>query len=331
MFLGLLLGVLTVGKPLRNVNALVAYAKRKVLLAGISIGIAVLALGLVISGMILRPIRTLTAYAQAVRDGHRVTLPPLGRSEIGTLGAAFEAMCDALEGKQYVEHYVQTLTHEIKSPLAAIQGAAALLQEAMPPEHRQRFVHNIQLEARRIHTLIEKLLLLAALENRKAIDAVEVVPLGAIVQEVQDSLLPLITAKDLRLELHGEVCASFQGEPFLVRQAVANLLHNAVEFTPRAGRITLTVHRDAAAVTMTVHDSGPGIPAYAAARVFERFYSLPRPDTGKKSSGLGLSLVREVAVLHGGTVTLTNAPGGGAVARLSFPLIPPDAPRHSVA
>ncbi|HQK88790.1 MAG TPA: ATP-binding protein, partial [Acidobacteriota bacterium] len=72
-----------------------------------------------------------------------------------------------------------------------------------------------------------------------------------------------------------------------------------------------------------VHDSGPGIPAYALDRVFERFYSLPRPDTGAKSTGLGLALVREAVALHGGSVELANHPSGGTLATLRLPLAPP--------
>lgn len=190
---------------------------------------------------------------------------------------------------------------------------------------RARFVQNIQSEAQRLHTLIETMLLLAALENRKAILEVERLSLGDLLQQVHNSLLPLLIAQGLTLRLCGALDTVLSGEGFFVRQAVLNLLHNAIEFTPRGGCIAVSVERDATTVTLVVQDSGPGIPAYALARVFERFYSLPRPDTGKKSSGLGLSLVQEVAALHGGSVTLTNAPEGGAVARLSFPLTGPGA------
>jgi two-component system sensor histidine kinase CreC len=77
-------------------------------------------------------------------------------------------------------------------------------------------------------------------------------------------------------------------------------------------------------VELTVANDGPHIPAYALDRVFDRFYSLPRPETGEKSSGLGLTFVREVALLHGGKVTITNQPGSGVKATLRLPVSPPD-------
>ena len=314
------IGVLSLGKPTRNVNTLVASAKRKILLAGTATGVAIVAVGLLLSSMTLRPMHRLTTYARAVRDGQRLPLPPLGRSEIATLGQAFEAMRDALEGKQYIEHYVQTLTHEMKSPLAAIHGAAELLQEeTMLPGQRQRFVHNIQSEAQRLLTIVEKLLLLAAVENCKALQAVARLNLWTLATAVRESFDAVLLAKRITCTIHGTPDATFPGDDFFVRQALANLLQNAVQFTPQGGTIRLTVNADAATVSLVVQDSGPGIPPYALGRVFERFYSLPHPDTGKKSSGLGLSLVREVAVLHAGTVTLHNHAEGGAVACLSFP------------
>ena len=318
-----IIGVVSVGKPTRNVNQFVASARRKILFAGFATGVAMLLVGLVMSGTVTRPLRRLTDYAQAVRDGQRITLPPLGRSEIGTLGQAFEEMRDALEGKQYVEHYVQALTHEIKSPLAAIQGAAELLQEDMPAVRRKQFLHNIGSEAQRIQAVIDKLLLLSSLETRKAIEDVDIINVYTLLQDVQRGLMPLVTARGQQLELYGSTTAEICGDAFLVRQAAANLLINAIEFTQPGGTITATVQENDHSVSLSVQDNGPGIPDYALQRVFERFYSLPRPSTGKKSSGLGLSLVYEVATLHGGDITLANAHEGGGVARLTLPHMPP--------
>ncbi|MEE8303543.1 MAG: two-component system sensor histidine kinase CreC, partial [Candidatus Tectomicrobia bacterium] len=317
---GDIVGVLSVGKPTHNVNQFVKRAERKTLVAGAITGLAVIVVGFLISDRILRPIQRLTRYAQTVRDGARVTLPRLGRSEIRTLGGAFEEMRDALEGKQYVETYVQILTHEIKSPIAAIQGATELLKEDIPPIQRERFLDNILRETQRMQTVVDQLLLLSSLENRKAIQEVGDVDLAGMVQEVRLGLDTLLTAKQITFEHHTDNLPTFQGEPFLVRQAVANLLQNAVDFTPVGGAIVATVRQAEASIELEVQDNGPGIPAYAQHRIFERFYSLPRPDTGRKSSGLGLSLVQEIVLLHGGTVQLRNAAHGGTIAWIRFPM-----------
>jgi two-component system sensor histidine kinase CreC len=109
------------------------------------------------------------------------------------------------------------------------------------------------------------------------------------------------------------------GENFLLRQALSNLLDNAIAFSPDGGRITLLLETAAGKHTLIVRDQGTGIPDYALPHIFERFYSLARPGTQRKSSGLGLPFVKEVVALHGGEVVLCNLPVGGVEARLSLP------------
>jgi two-component system sensor histidine kinase CreC len=111
-----------------------------------------------------------------------------------------------------------------------------------------------------------------------------------------------------------------KGERFLLAQAVGNLVQNALEFSPPESVVTVAVARDGTTLLVTIEDSGPGVPVFALDKVFDRFYSLPRPDTGRKSSGLGLSIVREIAALHGGEIILENRVSGGVRARLKLPV-----------
>ena len=112
---------------------------------------------------------------------------------------------------------------------------------------------------------------------------------------------------------------TLSGNAFLLHQALENLVQNAIEFSPRGGTVRVEVTPERDRVTVSVTDEGPGIPDYALDRIFDRFYSLGRPDTGKKSTGLGLNLVREVAKSHGGTMRVVNRPEGGALAELTLP------------
>jgi two-component system sensor histidine kinase CreC len=314
-------GVLSVGKPTRAANLFVTRSRSMIRNGALVVGTVIVLVSLLLSGMITRPIQKLMNYAQAVRDGRRVELPELGGSEIGELGGAFDEMRDALEGKRYVERYVQSLTHEIKSPLAAIRGAVELLREDMTPKQREHFLDNIESEGGRLHAVVEKLLLLASLESRKALHDIEPLDLGDIVEDTLRGLGPLLQKKGLQTDFLSEGRARFDGDRFLVRQAVVNLVMNAVEFSPEGGSIELRVRRTPDdSIEFTVRDQGPGVPEYARERIFERFYSLKRPDTGRKSSGLGLALVREVAELHGGSIFIDNAPEGGTNASLSFPV-----------
>ena len=108
-------------------------------------------------------------------------------------------------------------------------------------------------------------------------------------------------------------------DEYLLEKAVVNLLQNAIAFAPAKGKVSATLQEQRDSIVLRVEDDGPGIPDFAQARMFERFFSLPRPDTGKKSSGLGLALVREIATLHRGSIELRNGASGGAIAELVLP------------
>jgi two-component system sensor histidine kinase CreC len=270
-----------------------------------------------------RPVRRLTAHVRRVARGERVPLPTGGSPEIATLGRAFEEMRDALENRKYVESYVQTLTHEMKSPVAAIRGAAELLREEVPAPQRERFLANIQAEAGRLENIIERLLALAAIESRKNLEAPSPLPVAAIVREVCANLEGSAQTRGVKLQVSEFDQLSVLGEAFLLEIALTNLLQNAIDFSPTGTSIHVELRRVSdwsRPVQITIEDEGTGIPDYALPRVFERFYSLQHPATGRKSSGLGLCFVRESVELHGGTVSIENRPDGrGVRATLRFP------------
>ncbi len=133
-----IIGVLTVAKPTGNIWYFLKQARLQII-ATAFLTLAVAALfSYLLALWLTGPIRKLTRYARAVTEGSDAARPKLGSSEIGMMGDAFYRMQDALEGKNYVEQYIQNLTHEMKSPLSAIRGAAELLEEPMPPEQQQR-------------------------------------------------------------------------------------------------------------------------------------------------------------------------------------------------
>jgi len=318
---GTIVGVLSVGKPMTSINAFLKTARPEILrIAGLSALVAV-ALSLLVSWWVSRQIQTLIAYANDVRDGRRVDFPDLARTELKEMGQAFDKMRESLEGKKYVEQYVQTLTHEIKSPLSAIRGAAELLQEEMPAADRGRFLANIRNEAERIQDLVERMLKLSELETRKSLESLERVALAPLVRSVLEAKAPMLSARQLGVETALDERAAVQGDPFLLHQALSNLLQNAIDFSPVGGTIALRCEIAAGRVSLSVEDQGPGIPDYARDKIFEKFFSLKRPDTGKKSTGLGLNFVREVAILHEGAIRLENLPSGGFRARLQLPVL----------
>lgn len=213
------------------------------------------------------------------------------------------------------------LTHELKSPLAAIRGAVELLDGEMPAAQRQRFVANIEQESARMQQLIERLLHLAQVEQRQCLEKQVRVPLRALVESLLQAQMARIEAAGLQIESHVGAALSARGEAFLLGQALANLLDNALDFTPPGGLIRFSAEARAGQIELRLCNQGEAIPDYALARLSERFYSLPRPGSGCKSSGLGLDFVEEVMQLHGGELHIGNV-AGGVEARLRLPLFP---------
>ncbi|MGY1450410.1 two-component system sensor histidine kinase CreC [Pseudomonas chlororaphis] len=315
---GRIIGVVTVAKPNSSLQPYVDRTERRLLWYGAGlIGLGLL-FGALLSWWLSAALRRLTGYAQAVSEGRRAELPHYRGGELEQLATAVEDMRTQLEGKAYVERYVHTLTHELKSPLAAIRGAAELLQSDMPGEQRARFVSNIDSESARMQHLIERLLNLALVEQRHGLEEREAVPLADLANQVLDSQKARIEGKGLQVEQRIDPGLKLSGEAFLLRQALGNLLENALDFTPAGGVLRLSASRVGDQLRLSLFNQAEPIPDYALARLTERFYSLPRPDSGRKSTGLGLNFVEEVVQLHGGQMRIGNVEGGVEVT-LQFP------------
>ncbi|MBI2512626.1 MAG: two-component system sensor histidine kinase CreC [Opitutae bacterium] len=333
---GGLVGWVGVGRPLATVVEGVTRARWRLVFWAGAIALGMVVVGWWVSARLVRSLERLTEHARAVRDGRASQAPTSRAREIAELATAFEQMRDALEGRQHVERYTQVLAHEVKAPLAAIRGAAELLDETMPEEQRRKFLANIRAESARIQAIVDRLLELSSLEARKQLTRVEPLAAAALAEEAAGVMRGAFAAAGvaLRVEAGDAGGAQVRGERVLLREALVNLLQNALDFSPRGSEVVLRVDdasdgpREAAGanavaaggrVEFSVEDRGAGVPDYALPRVFERFYSLPRPGTERKSTGLGLALVREIAHLHGGEARLENRDAGGARAVLCVP------------
>ena len=310
---------LVLSRSFRNVNAVIWSERKK--LAGIALVIAGLMMvaGWWIAARLTLSLERLTVYARGVRDGRPVPPPRSRAAEIAALAQAFEEMRDALEGRQHAERYTQALAHEVKAPLAAIRGAAELLGEDVPAAQRDKFLGNIRSEGARIQQIVDRLLELSSLEARKALGQTEAIDVAALMTEAAEVLRPACAGANVALKV-GAGAGVLRGERVLLREALVNLLQNALDFSPAGSTVGFSAVVTADRIVFAVGDEGPGVPDYALPRVFERFYSLPRPGTARKSTGLGLALVREIAHLHGGDATLANGPAGGAIATLWVPV-----------
>lgn len=319
---GEIAGVVSVYKPQRTLMAFVHEARRYLRKVALATLIGVLLAGLLLSHWVTRPLDELKGYALAVSRGERPKPPrPPGR-HLRVLAEAVDRMRDALEGRKYVEHYVQSMTHEMKSPIAAIGATAELLHEDLPPGQRAKFLDNLRSETERLQRLVARLLALSSLESRKSLEKPEIVDISSVVRRACNEAEARAAAANVVIHLEEGASCPVAGDEFLLESALDNIVQNAIEFSPPGGTVSVRITSDAGSVSVVVEDEGEGIPAYALDKVFDRFYSLPRPATGRKSTGLGLCFVREAALLHGGTASVANrADRRGARATLTLPTI----------
>jgi two-component system, OmpR family, sensor histidine kinase CreC len=315
-----IIGSVTVAKPNRTVEPFIRRASESLGRLGLGATLVGLAMGAALSIWLSRTIRRLTDFANQVADGKRSEVPSLPGNELRHLAESLEAMRQKLEGKGYVEQYVHTLTHELKSPLSGILGATELLMTPNLSERDARLLGNIRTETARLLSMSERLLSLAELEHRKSLEPRENIELAGLVSEIEASFRDRFETAGITWNARPENVV-VSGERFLLCQAIGNLLENALDFTPRGQNVVLSVSSVGESAQIAVENSGSSIPDYALGRLPERFYSLPRPQTGRKSTGIGLSFVHEVAHLHGGSFRIENVPGG-VRAELKLPKSP---------
>jgi two-component system sensor histidine kinase CreC len=341
---GDIVGAVGLGKPVQSFGQFVAAARSNILSVGLVSGLSALALALLLSFLLIRPLgitsdllATLrTAWWRDAQGRRRFSPRRAWRALRAQLRAAGQELRDAIAGRSYVQDYVRQLTHELKSPLSAVRGAAELLQEAgLPPAQARRFAANIEHESRRLQEVVDRMMELTALESRRLLQDQQRVALAPLLHEL--AAAARAKAPALRIELRIEEELAVDGDAFLLHRAIGNLLDNALDFSSpgdgQAPDVVLTLAREGRCARVAVRDHGPGLPAYAADKVFDKFFSLARPGSNRRSTGLGLSFVKEIAVLHQGSVTLRNAVARreptlqpdratqGALAELRLPLV----------
>lgn len=299
-----IVGVVSVGKPKTNIKRFLDLARRNQWLAAIIAAVSTLLLGFMVYRWVSRPLDRLADFANRVSLGERIEAPDLGDNEIGEVGRAVQSMREALEGKDYTERYVQALTHELKSPLSAIRAAAELLDENIPSQQREQFYQNIRRESERMEDLVERMLQLASLEKRRSLEDIEAIDLGELLSAIEQEFQTQFVKQEINCKLELQPGCIVPGEKFLLRQALANLLQNAIDFSPPTAQIRIVSQKMEKSIEICFIDSGPGVPSYAKDRIFDRFYSLPRPGSDQKSTGLGLNFVKETVELHGGSLSV---------------------------
>ncbi len=306
---GRTLGVVSVAKPVASVQRFIDRAERRVFLAGAALLAASLIVGVAVTLWLVVTVRRLRRYAQQVQAGQNLA-PPAVPGELGDLAHAMDDMRRRLEGREQLEHDVRALTHELKSPLAALRASGELLQDELPAADRQRFAAQVLDQTARLQTLVERVLALSQLEAQVGLGERRRVALAAWVDAQLERQAPRLAQQRLTVVWTAREDVAIDADAALLELAFGNLLVNALDFAPAGSTLELAVSTTPTAVRLALRDHGPGVPASVFSQLGQRFFSTARPGSLVKGSGLGLAIARRVAELHGGRLVFEAAEPG---------------------
>lgn len=309
--------------------------------AGVALGLlALLTLGswlLLRRG--LRPLEEMATTARSIAAGDlsRRVAPEGGPTEVAELGKALDTMLSDIEAafaereenEQRLRRFLADASHELRTPLTSIQGFAELFRLGVDSEHidQATIVRRIEDEAARMRLLVEDLLLLARLDlaPEPLHDPLDLAVLAA--DACSDAVA---MAPDRRVTLDAPDPIEVTGDPNHLRQAIANLVTNAIRHTPSGSPIEVSAGRLNGSAVISVRDHGPGLDSDGLEHVFDRFWQADAARAGS-GAGLGLSIVSAIASEHGGSAEAANADGGGAVFSLRIPVQGRDHPAEATA
>ena len=225
--------------------------------------------------------------------------------------------------------FVSTVSHDLRAPLTLMRGYATMLtMVGAMNEQQKEFVSKILTSADQMGNLIENLLDLSRIEAGVGLD-LERVALIDLIEAVIQSYRPQAVNKQVALEFElEEDLKSVEVDPMLIRQAIANLVDNAIKYTPAGGTVIIDAHQERGKQYLSVKDTGLGIAPTDQARLFERFYRARRQETlSIKGTGLGLAIVKSIVQQHGGEVAVESRLGEGSTFTIQFPIrqeLPPE-------
>ncbi len=294
------------------------------LLLGLPLTVAVAgAGGYVLARGALAPLQRMAERAQAITAARLSDRLPIDnpRDELGRLAAVFNDTLGRLESSfKQMRRFTSNVSHELRTPLTAIRSVGEVgLRERRDAASYQHVIESMLEEADRLTRLVDRLLLVSRADSGDVKLTRQALDLGQLADEVVAHLGVLAEEKGQSLSVEQVGRPTCHGDQITLRQAVINLVDNAIRYTPDGGAIRLRVLESAAGAILEVHDTGPGVPEGDQARLFDRLYRGRQSDEAA-GSGLGLSIARWAVEAHQGHLSYEPAPGGGSTFRISLPI-----------
>ena len=285
-----------------------------------------LALAFALARWVADPLQRLVFAARNTPVNEIKPVSPQGPHEVQDLTRAFNAMVERVQSSQKSQRdFVANVSHELKTPLTSIQGFAQALLDgtADTPETRQQAAQIIYGEAGRMHRMALDLLDLARLEAGTADLNMSPVDMGVLLRSIVEKFTPQAQKAGVRLQLNiPEDLPTLSGDGDRLAQVFTNLVDNALKFTPARGQVILSAVSAGAEMELSVKDTGKGVPAEALPHLFDRFYQVDPARAGgeRHGAGLGLAIVQEIVLAHGGRIDVHSEVGHGTMFTIHLPL-----------
>jgi two-component system sensor histidine kinase BaeS len=290
------------------------------LIGGIVAGFVALGVGILLARRAVRPAQQLTEAAVAAAEGDRsLRLESASSDEFGDMARAFNRMAETIEQEDRLRRaFSADVAHELRTPLMILRSQVEGMQDGVVPTDEEA-LNSLHEETLRMGRLVADLETLASAEASGFSLMPSPTDIGALAKDAAREFAGPAQLRGIALDTSLEaVTASVDATR--IRQVVANLIGNALKFTPPGGGVTVTVDRDGSDAVIRVADTGPGIPQDELSQVFERFFR--GRDARAGGSGIGLTVALELVRAHGGELTATSPLGGGAVFEVRLPTAP---------
>lgn len=330
-----IIGVVSVVKSINSLESHLEAESNLLKRSAISLVILAILAASILSWLLTRSLEKISTYARTMAQGDSIRQPTFLDQRLEDLSDSITHLRDQLDGKEYVEKYIHSLTHELKTPITSIQASAELLSEDLPVQEQHRFINNIRSSNSRMASLVERMLSLARLESGKHKLSVNEFDLKSEITKLTLERQLSLTSLNIELIIEPDTPYLVQGDKLLITQAVTNLLDNALSHSTEKGQIIIKLGMQELQVeanspdhfAVSIFNQGGPIPDYALNKIFDRFFSLPAPEQPsdgsirtRKSTGLGLSFVKQIMQLHHGRVKIENIKNG-VLASLSWRII----------
>ncbi len=286
---------------------------------------AVLVASFIFTRVITKPIATLTEGIKRMARGDlsgRVKVK--GIDEMARLGETFNQMSEKLENLDSSRNeFVSNASHELKTPLATmkIMLESMLYQEDMDPALRTEFMSDINKELDRLSLIVSDLLTLVQTDAHDYRLTRKNILLREVVEETLHRLEPLAREHEQEITFKAQYDCPMFADPIKLQQVVYNLVDNAVKYSPKGGKVRVTIRQEGRNAVLEVSDTGPGIPKKDQAHIFDRFYRVDKARArATGGNGLGLSIVSQGVMLHDGSVSVHSEEGKGSTFRVELPL-----------